>query len=41
MYGNSPRKLLITIIINKERNISVLPLKEDGPKRVLNSLWSV
>lgn len=40
MYGNNPRKLLVTIIINRERNIRVLPLKDDGPKRVLNSLCS-
>lgn len=40
MYGNKPRKLLIKINTNSPINIIVLPLKEDGPKRVLNSLNS-
>lgn len=41
IYGNNPKKLLNIINLNKETNINVLPLCPLGPKRVLNSLWSV
>lgn len=32
--------MLITIKVNKAINIIVEPEKEDGPKSILNSLWS-
>lgn len=38
IYGNSPKKLLNKINLNKEINIRVDPLIE-GPIKVLNSLW--
>ena len=41
IYGNSPKKLLDTIIKNRAMNLSVEPLKEEGPKRVLNSEWRI
>jgi hypothetical protein len=37
MYGNSPKKLLTTTRRNSARKLKVLPLKEEGPKRFLNS----
>lgn len=37
IYGNKPKKLFITINKKRARKLNVLPLKEDGPKRVLNS----
>lgn len=40
IYGNSPKKLLNRINLNKEMNISVDPLIL-GPIRVLNSLCNV
>lgn len=41
IYGKSPKKLLNTIIENKEIKIKELPLWPVGPSRVLNSLWRV
>jgi len=41
IYGNKPKKLLITTIRNRERNLRVLPLNEEGPRSVLNSEWRV
>lgn len=41
MYGNRPIKLLIKTITNKLINIIVLPENALGPKRVLNSMWSL
>jgi len=41
MYGNNPKKLFITINKNKEIKTKEDPLKEEGPKRVLNSLCNL
>ena len=40
IYGNNPKKLLIRINKKIAIKMVVLPTKDDGPKRVLNSLWS-
>jgi hypothetical protein len=37
IYGNKPKKLLNTIMRNKAKKLIVLPLKEEGPNKVLNS----
>jgi hypothetical protein len=41
IYGNKPRKLLNTIIENREIKINLLPLCPVGPSNVLNSLCKV
>ena len=41
IYGNKPKKLFITIKINKAINMKEEPWKAVGPSRVLNSLWSL
>lgn len=41
IYGNKPKKLLNKINENKEIKINVLPLKELGPNKVLNSECNV
>ena len=41
IYGNSPKKLLNRIYVNKEINIKVVPLKLLGPISILNSLCNV
>ena len=38
MYGNRPRKLFTIIKKNRAIKIKDLPTKDDGPRRVLNSL---
>lgn len=37
IYGNKPRKLLITTKMNKLRKLNVEPLNEVGPNKFLNS----
>jgi hypothetical protein len=37
MYGNSPKKLFIKINVKILIMIIVLPVKEEGPRSVLNS----
>lgn len=41
MYGKRPRKLFIKIKINKAINMKEEPWREEGPKSVLNSEWSL
>jgi len=41
MYGNSPRKLFVTMKINKAMNIIDLPFKDVGPNKVLNSKYNL
>lgn len=40
IYGNSPRKLFNRINPNTAIKVIVDPRKAEGPRRVLNSLWS-
>lgn len=40
-YGNSPIKLFSMMKNNTAINRLVVPLKEDGPRRVLNSWWNL
>lgn len=41
MYGDSPKKLLNKINLNKFTNKKVDPLKELFPNKILNSLCNV